>query len=381
MRIINPPDANGYPRWVQLPQTKDYYTEIRDGDDSETQYWDDAHTAAMAAIEGWYPESTEYDLPDATADVATRRSHKVLYLHSGAEFSDDDTEDSMLHPRVDVRTTVTLPPNPQNRLQIGFRYVAAERRGARASEPDKDSWNRFTGIGIHVHEIGHLLGLEDAGTPSLNFEARTVTQPVAPAQAGPEGESGRNRSVERQTQTTAEGDSVQVETGEVEKEPVYLGHRIRGLGGSRHAAVRIPTKVVFGTLFCLSITAISANLYDTYIEGETEYRDDPWGGLDSVYYGLIAGSALGFPAGVTAIDPDDSLPWTLLAGVIPGAAGLYFLASESPAAGFLLAWVSPPVFSLATSELWRNPSQDHRSSFAVAPASMGGLSAVTTLPF
>ena len=335
----------------------------------------------MAAIRGWYPGSTEYDPPDATANVTTQRSHKVLYLHSGAEFTDDDTEDSLLLPRGRRADQGNAGSQPRESRQGGFRYVAAERRGARASEPDKDSWNRFTGIGIHIHEIGHLLGLEDAGTPSLNFETRTVTEPVVPAQAGPEGESGSNRSVERETQTTAEGDSVQVATGDVEREPVYLGHRIRGLGGSRHAAVRIPTKVVLGTLFCMSITAISASLYDTYIEGETEYRDDPWGGLDSVYYGLIAGSALGFPAGVTAIDPDDSLLGTLLAGVIPGAAGLYLLTSESPAAGFLLAWVSPPVFSLATSELWRNPYQDHRTSFAVAPASMGGLSAVTTLRF
>ena len=208
-----------------------------------------------------------------------------------------------------------------------------------------------------------------------------VSEEVPPRADNTGTQAGSNRSGERETQTTAEGDSVQVATGDVEREPVYLGHRIRGLGGSRHAAVRIPTKVVFGTLFCMSVTAISASLYDTYIEGETEYRDDPWGGLDSVHYGLIAGSALGFPAGVTAIDPDDSLLGTLLAGVIPAAAGLYLLTSESPAAGFLLVWVSPPVFSLATSELWRNPSQDHRSSFAVAPASMGGLSAVTTLPF
>ena len=159
VRVINPQDENGYPRWVQLPETKGFYAEIRKGTKNETQYWDDAHTAAMAAIRGWYPGSTEYDLPDATADVATRQSHKVLYLHSGAEFSDNDTGDSILHPRVDVQTSVTPAHKPQNREQIGFRYVAAERRGARASELDKDSWNRFTGIGIHVHEIGHLLGL------------------------------------------------------------------------------------------------------------------------------------------------------------------------------------------------------------------------------
>ena len=192
----------------------------------------------------------------------------------------------------------------------------------------------------------------DAGTPSLNVETRTVTQPDVPVQA-------------------AERDSVQQ----------YLGHRIRGLGGSKHAAVRIPTKVVFGTLFCVVSTAISASLYDTYLDSEDE-TGDPWGGLDGVLYGLVVGGAVGFPVGVTLVDPDDSLLWTLLAGVIPAAAGTYLLASEaSPATGFLLAWVSPPSAALVASELRRKPSEDHRTSFAIAPTPEGGLSAVAALRF
>ncbi|MCY3737303.1 MAG: hypothetical protein OXG13_12925 [Gemmatimonadaceae bacterium] len=327
----------------------------------------------------------ELGSPDATADVATRRSHKVLYLHSGAEFTDDHTEDSLLLQRDDVRTTATPAPNPQNRAQGGFRYVAAERHGAKASQAEKDSRNHFTGIAIHVHEIGHLLGLGGAGTPALNFEARTVTQPVALAQAGPEGESGRNRSVERETQATAEGDSVQVETGEVEKEPVYLGHRIRGLGGSKHAAVRIPTKVLSGTLFFVAIAGISGNLHYNYIRSRDEDEwGDGWGeGLESVLFGLFVGSTVGFPAGVTAIDPDDSLPSTLLAGVIPGAAGLYLLESQANlAAGFGLLLVScPPFSSLAASELLRNSSEDPHTSLGITPIPKGGLSAVATLRF
>ena len=202
--------------------------------------------------------------------------------------------------------------------------------------------------------------LSEAGTPSRNFETRTVTQPDVPVQAA-----------ERDFQTTAQGDSVQQ----------YLGHRIRGLGGSKHAAVRIPTKVVFGTLFCVVSTAISASLYDTYLDSEDE-TGDPWGGLDGVLYGLVVGGAVGFPVGVTLVDPDDSLLWTLLAGVIPAAAGTYLLASEaSPATGFLLAWVSPPSAALVASELRRKPSEDHRTSFAIAPTPEGGLSAVAALRF
>ena len=195
-----------------------------------------------------------------------------------------------------------------------------------------------------------------------------------PHGASPQDDTGT--PTERDIQTTAQGDSVQ---------PVYLGHRIRGLGGSEHAAVRIPIKVVSGTFACAALTAMSASLYDTYIHSEDETDGpgvDPLGGLDGVYYGLVVGGSVGFPVGATLVDPDDSLPWTLLAGVIPAAAGLCFLASEtSPAAGFFLAWVSPPFASLAASELWRNPSEDHRTSFSVAPTPKGGLSAVTTLRF
>ena len=164
VRIINPEDAHGYPQWVQLPETKGFYAEIDRADANATQYWDDAHAAVMEAIEDWYPGSTDYDLPDASADIATRRSHKVLYLHSGAEFL-DPTYQSMLHPRVDRVTRVTDPgsvgavPSPQVAADIGFRYVAAERRGSRADHEDKDLRDWFSGIGLHVHEIGHLLGL------------------------------------------------------------------------------------------------------------------------------------------------------------------------------------------------------------------------------
>ena len=165
--------------------------------------------------------------------------------------------------------------------------------------------------------------------------------------------------------------------------PVSLGPPIRRAGGSKHAAVRIPTKVVFGTLFCVPFTAIGTNLYNTYFYDEPEeYEDNPWGGWDSFFYGLVVGGAVGFPVGVTLVDPDDSLPRTLLAGVIPAAAGLYLLESEqAEASGLLLGWVYPQFISLAASELWRNPSEDRRTSFGIAPTPKGGLLGITTLRF
>ena len=170
------------------------------------------------------------------------------------------------------------------------------------------------------------------------------------------------------------------------RETAYTGYGISSLGGSKHAAVRIPTKVVFGTLFCVPFTALGTSLYGTYLYKEDDFDHDgevdPWGGWDSFFYGLVAGGAVGFPVGVTLVDPDDSLPWTLLAGVIPATAGLYFFESEkSVASGFLLAWAYPPFLSLAASELLRNPPEDHRTSFVIAPTPRGGLSGITTLRF
>ena len=157
VRIINPQDANGYPRWVQLPKTKGYYGEL-DGRnlDDENVYWEDAHDAAQDSIALWYPGTTDYDLPDASADVARRRGHKVLYLYSGVALTAEKHNTRLLHPHADRETRVTPDGKPQEPADIGFRYVTSERLGA---GPRQRAVDHFTTIGIHVHEIGHLLGL------------------------------------------------------------------------------------------------------------------------------------------------------------------------------------------------------------------------------
>ena len=185
--------------------------------------------------------------------------------------------------------------------------------------------------------------------------------------------------------------SVTVSVTDIKEETdlVYLGRRIRSLGGSKHAAARIFTKTVFGTLSCATFTVISRSLHYNYIyNGEREYVDDPWAGWDSFLFGLQVGIAVGFPVGLTAVDPDDSLPRTLLAGVIPAATGYYLLEfADQEEESFLLfapiilSGAAPVILSLAASELWRNPSEDHRASFGIAPTPKGGLSAVTTLRF
>ena len=167
--------------------------------------------------------------------------------------------------------------------------------------------------------------------------------------------------------------------------PVYLGNRIHRFGGSKDAIVRIPTKVAFGTFFFVPFTVVGSALHSIYLRDEPEETGggvDPWGGVESFIFGLGVGGAVGFPLGVTLVDPDDSLPLTVLAGVLSGASGFYLIESEKAlASGVLLAYVYPPFLSLAASELWRKRSEDRRTSFGIAPSPKGGLSAVATLRF
>ena len=84
--------------------------------------------------------------------------------------------------------------------------------------------------------------------------------------------------------------------------------------------------------------------------------------------------------GVSKVDSYDSLPKTLLAGVISGVAGYFLLIAgqESDVSTFLFV---PVISSLYASELSRKPPQDRRTSFGLAPTPNSGLSAVAQLRF
>ena len=80
VRMINPTDDQGYPRWVELPRTKDYYADIdEDHPDRGDLFWDDAERAAQDSVANrWYPNTTAYDIPNSTYDTERRLRHKVL---------------------------------------------------------------------------------------------------------------------------------------------------------------------------------------------------------------------------------------------------------------------------------------------------------------
>ena len=155
VRIVNRAmmgEIGDYPDWIRLPHTR--------WDDPRGMYnfLSHAYTAATAA--GYT------DLPDGSS-IASRKRHKVAFVYGGPEIADN----SRLHPRVDQTTTISADSERLN--GYGYRYVAAERKGS--GNPNDHDFNRSSGINIHVHEIGHLLGLPHWDAPQ--FEEHTVANP------------------------------------------------------------------------------------------------------------------------------------------------------------------------------------------------------------
>ena len=175
VRMINPIDDNGYPRWIELPNTKAHYAETASNHVTRTDFWDELYETAMDSVSCWSPyvpdpsdvdcgdsEVSDYaitDIPGGPTDTLDRRRrHKVVYLYSGATYIARDPV-GLLHPQADM-VTLGTPGNPSRRDQIGYRYVMGEREGWGEDDHDIDE---FVGIFIHAHEIGHLLGLVHPG--------------------------------------------------------------------------------------------------------------------------------------------------------------------------------------------------------------------------
>ena len=64
VRMINPTDDQGYPRWVVLPRSKGHYAEIDLGHRILGDlFWDDAQATAQDSVDAWYPNTDAYDIP------------------------------------------------------------------------------------------------------------------------------------------------------------------------------------------------------------------------------------------------------------------------------------------------------------------------------
>ncbi|MCY3738675.1 MAG: hypothetical protein OXG13_19915 [Gemmatimonadaceae bacterium] len=180
VRILNQERYNAqqggyYPVWIELPETKGYYAERFSAND---EFWLDAEMAMRDSVRAWGLDPTTYNPPDASYLPARRLRHKVLYLHSGPEFHDErDGRRSRIHPRADG---ITWIDHSTGVVTPGFRYVAGERRGSGSNNHRAD---RFASIGIHAHEIGHLLGLNHTGGSwrGTNPYTNQTSDPRAPS--------------------------------------------------------------------------------------------------------------------------------------------------------------------------------------------------------
>lgn len=146
-----------------------------------------------------------------------------------------------------------------------------------------------------------------------------------------------------------------------------------------NSGLRILKKVGVGTFSGTAFTLMAIGVHEKIWESS---RD-----LDGVghflFYGGGIGWSVGFSLGVSSVDPYDSLPKTLLAGVIPGAVeiGFLFLMGNSMTEGLWMLSVGPVISSLIASELSRKPPQDRRFSVGLVPAPKGNLSVVAALRF
>ena len=168
--LLNRKNTDGSPMWLELPKTKYDYANLPDGD---LTFWNDAEAAvrdddANRDVLNPVPSATDPSpFPFKTAPAstaATLLANKAIYVYAGLAL----TNYSPLHPRVDVTTR-----SATNTGGIGARMVMGERQGwgwgLAVGNPDRpptkkelmaidDTVDRFAGIGLHVHEWGHLFG-------------------------------------------------------------------------------------------------------------------------------------------------------------------------------------------------------------------------------
>lgn len=147
--------------------------------------------------------------------------------------------------------------------------------------------------------------------------------------------------------------------------------------------LRLLAKVAAGTISGVAFTGIAVGVQDQIYERSSDPDANAYRGLGFLLAGAAIGCSVGFPFGVSSVDPYDSLPKTLLVGVIPGAVGFssLLLNQENEDIAFFFSYVVPVISSPIMSELSRQPPQARRVSFALSPTLNGGLSAVTTLRF
>ena len=179
--------------------------------------------------------------------------------------------------------------------------------------------------------------------------------------------------------SAATRDSTQADSG-VSSLTVNERHRPFDI---ENGGLRLLAKVGAGTVSGIAFTALSIPVQAAIYQPSGDPDADFYRGVAFLLAGAAIGCSVGFPFGVSSVDPYDSLPKTLLAGVIPGAVGFsaLLLNQENGDIASFFVYVVPVISSPIVSELSRKPPQARRVSFALSPTLNGGLSAVAQLRF
>ena len=159
-------------------------------------------------------------------------------------------------------------------------------------------------------------------------------------------------------------------------------------GPMENRGPRIVKKMAAGMASALVVTTVSgisfALLGDNSVSGED---GDTWDNTYAfIFAGTIVGSSVGFPLGVTWIDPHDSTSKTMFAGIVSGGVAIS-LAAMTPQEhnlllpAFLSIYVAPSIISMTVSEISRKPPEGRRFSLGLVPDTKGHLSAVAMLRF
>ena len=147
---------------------------------------------------------------------------------------------------------------------------------------------------------------------------------------------------------------------------------------------RYSTKIAAGIASGAVFTATTAGLLKVVIEPSGHPDRDAYRTIAALIFGSFIGCSVGFPLGVTLVDPNDSFSKTLHAGIMPGLAGYALLMSDqshSNGIAALLMYVVPVINSFYASEKWRKPPESRRVSFDLVPTFKVDLSVSAILHF
>ena len=185
-----------------------------------------------------------------------------------------------------------------------------------------------------------------------------------------------------------------LEAGQIDSSRVKVGSERSALAHHEtqilDRGVRIAGKMLAGTASGIAVATISTIalviIFDDGSGPSEGGSANPWDGLAYVFGGILIGSGVGFPLGVTWIDPHDSSSKTMFAGIASVGVAIS-LAAMTPQdhslanPALLSPLFLPAISSIVVSELSRKPPEDRRVSVGWSPTPHGGLFAMAKLRF